>query len=63
MHGIYYFGDYVNGKVWGLQMINEEWESRLLLDTAINISSFGESEDGKLLIIDINGNIYEIQET
>jgi hypothetical protein len=44
-------------------MINEEWESRLLLDTAINISSFGESEDGKLLIIDINGNIYEIQET
>jgi glucose/arabinose dehydrogenase len=63
MQGIYYFGDYVNGKVWGLQIINEEWKSRLLLDTAVNISSFGESEDGKLLIIDINGNIYEIQET
>jgi glucose/arabinose dehydrogenase len=62
MQGIYFFGDYVNGKIWGLKKIRGEWQGNLLLDTGLNISSFGESEDGRLLVIDINGNIYEIRE-
>ena len=33
------------------------WESRLLLDTTLNISSFGENEADNLYVADITGGV------
>ena len=44
--GIYFFADYVTGRIWGLRSVNDQWESKLLLDSTHNVSSFGEDEAG-----------------
>lgn len=36
------------------------WEGSPLLDTALNLSSFGEDESGELYLADLNGSIYRI---
>jgi hypothetical protein len=46
--GIYFLGDYCNGKIWGLQREGQTWQSQMLLDTNRSISSFGEDEAGEI---------------
>ena len=42
MEGIYYFGDYNSGRIWGLQRDpSGNWIDRQFLDTSLNVSSFG----------------------
>ena len=50
MRGLYLYGDYCSGRIWGLRRNSQggTWENTLLLDTAIRISAFGEDEDGNL---------------
>lgn len=63
MHGIYFYGDYCSGRIWGLKYDGATWQSSLLLDTAHNIASFGEDEAGNLYLSDyFNGDIYMIRE-
>ncbi len=59
--GIYIFGDYCSGKVWGLKP-GEKIEVNLLFDTDFNISSFSRDIDGNIYIIDHKGGyIYRIK--
>jgi glucose/arabinose dehydrogenase len=61
LQGIYYFGDYCSGRIWGLQKTGENWSNSLLLVTGLRISSFGEDEGGELYLADRgNGSIYRI---
>ena len=60
LQGIYFYGDYSTGRIWGLRRNGDGWESQELLDTSILISTFGEDEDGNLYVADIRGTIYEI---
>jgi len=63
MQGIYFLGDYCNGVITGLQMDGSIWQNQLLLDTNINISSFGEDESGEVYLADIaTGTIYHLIE-
>jgi hypothetical protein len=63
MSGIYFFGDYCNGRITGLQFDGTNWYSQVLLDTDVNISTFGEDESGELYLADItSGTIYQIVE-
>ena len=58
LEGVYLFGDYCSGKIWGLR---PNMEPDLLADTILNISSFGEDEAGELYIADLfQGNIYRV---
>ncbi|MCH2330046.1 MAG: PQQ-dependent sugar dehydrogenase, partial [Roseibacillus sp.] len=51
MEGIYYFGDYNSGRIWGLQRDpSGNWIDRQFLDTSLNVSSFGEDEAGNLYV-------------
>jgi len=53
--GRYFFADYVEGKIWGMMKTGtnpDAWSTpELELDTALNISAFGEDEDGELYIV------------
>jgi hypothetical protein len=55
LDGIYFFGDYCTGRVWGLRPSGAGWEMRLLLDSPFFISSFGEDESGRLYLADHSG--------
>jgi glucose/arabinose dehydrogenase len=61
LKGIYFYGDYCTGSLWGLRWENEAWQNSLLLDTPYNIASFGENEAGELFLADLSsGAIYQV---
>lgn len=61
LQGIYLYGDYCSGRIWGLRRLNGQWQNQQLLDSPHNISSFGEDEDGNLYLTNIStGAIHKI---
>jgi len=60
MEGVYFYGDYCSGRIWGLKHDSNNWYSTELLDTAMNIVSFGEDEAGNVWLADLNGTIWQI---
>lgn len=61
MQGVYFYSDFCSGNVWGLLNVNGEWQSRLLLETGYNVSSFGEDEAGEVYLVDMNsGTLYQV---
>ena len=61
LFGIYIYGDYCNGNIWGLDNQASKWANQLLLDTSLSISTFGEDENGELYLADIStGDIYQV---
>ncbi|HVE64149.1 MAG TPA: PQQ-dependent sugar dehydrogenase [Mycobacteriales bacterium] len=60
MNGVYLYGDYCTGEIWGLAKNNGGWSSALLLDHSGNITSFGEDSSGELLMADAGGIVYRI---
>jgi glucose/arabinose dehydrogenase len=61
MQGLYFYGDFCSGRIWSLRRENTAWTSSLLLDTAINISAFGEDERGNLYVASYNtGQIFPL---
>lgn len=55
--GTYVYADYSSGRIWG---IDANFQNRLLLQTGIRISSFGEDEDGTLYLADHSGRVLRI---
>ena len=59
--GTYVYGDFVDGRVWGLTRTSDGGvENRLLAQTHFRISSFGEDDDGELYLVDYSGAVYRI---
>ena len=59
--GVYLYGDYCSGLVWGLlKKPDGSWENGLLFETGMNISSFGQDEAGEVYLADRNGSIYRL---
>lgn len=63
MQGIYLYGDYCSGRIWGLRQRDGQWQSLVLLETPHSISSFGEDEVGNAYVVDYGGNIYLLADT
>jgi glucose/arabinose dehydrogenase len=59
--GIYFYGDYGSGLIWGL-IRNEVgfWLNEVLFQTEARITSFGEDESGEIYLADMNGSIYKL---
>jgi glucose/arabinose dehydrogenase len=60
--GVYLYGDYCSGRVWGL--IRDErgdWLSTLLYEVPGTISSFGEDHMGRVYLVDHNGTILRLE--
>ena len=59
--GRYLFGDYCSGRLWSLTEAGpDRWVIAQLLGTGLNISSFGEDQDGEVYVVDHRGGIYRI---
>lgn len=61
MQGVYIYGDYCKGKIWGATN-NSGWQTFLLTTAPFSISTFGEDESGEIYLADFgNGKVYRIQ--
>jgi len=62
LRGTYFYADYCEGTIWGAtQLVNGSWTSRVLLDTNMLISTFGEDVNGELYLADLpNGIVYSV---
>jgi glucose/arabinose dehydrogenase len=58
--GIYLFGDYCSGLVWGVVRSGEGWQTQVLFQTGLSISSFGVDEAGELYVADLQGSILRL---
>ena len=59
--GVYLYGDFCSGKVWGLlRLENGGWANSQLFDLEANISSFGVDERGELYLVDFSGRIFRL---
>jgi hypothetical protein len=54
--GTYVYGDYCTGEIFAWNGVSQS----LLLDTAFNISSFGEDERGELYVVNLGGSVSRI---
>ena len=63
MHGVYFFGDFGSGRIWGTQGTEGgEWSTVELSRTGFGISTFGEDEAGNLYLADLDGTLYQIND-
>jgi glucose/arabinose dehydrogenase len=64
LNGAYFYADYCSGKIWAMDAaaaLNGSERVRLLLDTNLSISSFGESDSGELFVVSLSGTIYRLR--
>jgi len=57
--GTYVYGDYCSGEIFGWNGASQS----LLADTALNVSSFGEDEQGEIYVVDLGGSVSRIAST
>jgi glucose/arabinose dehydrogenase len=60
-NGIYLYGDYCTGTVWGLLRSDEGWQNQVLFDAGGSITSFGQDESGEVYIILDGGQILRLR--
>jgi len=61
LEGIYFYGDFCSGNVWGLRYEEGEWHTALLMSSNLAISSFGEDSAGEVYVLDyLNGGAHRI---
>lgn len=60
--GVYLYGDYCNGNIWGLlRSPDRTWQNQLLFTTGYSIASFGVDEAGEAYLLDHQqGDIYRL---
>jgi glucose/arabinose dehydrogenase len=57
-NGIYLYGDYCSGKIWGLVHSDSGWQSKMLFDLDLTITSFGQDQTGELYLLSDNGGVF-----
>ena len=63
MNGIYFFGDFGSGRIWGLKQNGTNWQRDEIARTSYAISTFGEDDDGRLYLADyFRGIIYQLSD-
>lgn len=60
--GKYIYADFVDGRIWALDAIPNNPNNQLLLDSNLNISSFGVDNDNELYLCAFDGSIYRLIE-
>lgn len=59
-NGIYLYGDYCTGMIWGLIQIDGGWQMQLLFDVDVTITSFGQDQNGEVYLVSDSGGIYRL---
>jgi len=69
MDGMYFYGDFMVGWIWGLKRAGTNWQSLVLFQptngtTTLQVSTFGEDDAGNLYLADYyKGKIYQVGDT
>lgn len=58
LNGVYLYGDFCSGRIWGLDAANPG-APVLLLETRSSLSSFGEDEAGELYVTDLGRGVVQ----
>ena len=63
LSGIYVFGDYCSGRIWGSARDSQgQWRMAELQQVSMQLSSFGEDETGELYLVDMRrGDLFKIE--
>jgi len=60
-NGIYLYGDYCTGYIWGLIKSSDGgWMNQLLFQSGVRITSFGQDEAGEVYLVSDDGNVYQL---
>jgi len=59
LQGAYIFGDHCQGTIWAARW-KSGWKTDLLLNSKLQISSFGEDGAGELYVVDYQGGVYKL---
>lgn len=60
LQGVYLFGDYCSGKIWGLYpTAGGRYHRQLLIDSGLNIASFAEDRAGEIYVLDLGGRAFK----
>lgn len=59
-NGIYLYGDYCTGKIWGLLLADGNWQERLLFETRELLTTFGQDESGEIYLASDRGAVYRL---
>jgi glucose/arabinose dehydrogenase len=61
MDGVYIYGDYCTGDIWGLhQAADGSWVNDYLYDTVFTITSFGVDPAGELYLLTLGGDVLKL---
>lgn len=62
LDGLYLYGDFCSGRIWGLNRNGNDWQMQELADTSFNITSFGEDEAGNVYLAARNVGVFLISD-
>ncbi|MEO5925262.1 MAG: PQQ-dependent sugar dehydrogenase [Bryobacteraceae bacterium] len=62
LQGTYFYTDYCTGRIWGLSRPADAWTSRVVLDSGLRITTFGEDEPGELFAAAADGRVFRIDQ-
>lgn len=61
LQGVYLYGDYSTGKIWGARLAEDQvvWQGELA-DGSLQIAGFAESPRGELIVVDHGGGLHRL---
>ncbi len=60
-NGVYLYGDFCSGLIWGLLRDQAgAWQNQLLFETGAQITTFGEDEAGEVYFADRRGTVFKL---
>ena len=62
LEGMYLYGDFCSGTIWGLTRNGDNWQTQELADTDFGITTFGLGEDGSIYISTQGDGIYLVSD-
>ncbi len=61
LYGAYVYGDFCSGKIWALRYADGQVTEHLeVVDSRLEISSFGEDQSGEIFVLSFDGGIYRL---
>jgi len=64
LRGAYFYSDNCSGRIWAMDAdaaLRGTARTRLVMDTSLAVSSFGEDAAGELFVCDLSGTIYRLK--
>lgn len=64
LKGYYIYGDFISGRIWALDSnLNGSPSNQLLVESGLNISSFGTDNANEIYVCSFDGKIYKFKES